>query len=112
MTPGGRLTASYSATLQATGGSGSKSWSVVSGALPGGLTLDGSTGAISGTPTSAGTFGVTVKVTDKDGDSDEADIRIAKEMGWESELGEEEAAEQERRIDEMNRAVPGTDPVC
>ncbi|HKP04563.1 MAG TPA: hypothetical protein VJU77_14525 [Chthoniobacterales bacterium] len=44
------------------------------------------------------------ELLEKYGDSDEADAVIAREMGWERELGEEEAEEQERRIDEMNRA--------
>ncbi len=44
------------------------------------------------------------ELLEKYGDSDEADAIIAKEMGWERELTEEEADEEERRIEEMNRA--------
>ena len=40
------------------------SWSLVSGTLPTGLTLNVSTGAISGTPAAAGTSTVTLKVQD------------------------------------------------
>jgi hypothetical protein len=61
--PAGVTNTSYSATLAATGGKTSYSWSVSSGALPTGLTL-GSSGQISGTPTAAGTFSFTVRVTD------------------------------------------------
>ncbi len=39
-------------------------WSITAGALPGGLTLNGTSGAIGGTPTTPGTFTFTVKVTD------------------------------------------------
>jgi hypothetical protein len=54
----------YSATLQASGGAGSLTWSLASGSsLPAGLSLSAA-GAISGTPTAAGTTTFTVKVTD------------------------------------------------
>ena len=59
----GVVGASYSASLAATGGTGSISWSVTTGSLPGGLTLSGS-GGISGTPTAAGTTNFTVTATD------------------------------------------------
>jgi len=53
----------YIATLQATGGAGTLTWSVSSGALPTGLSLS-SSGAISGDPTVSGTFTFTVQATD------------------------------------------------
>jgi len=53
----------YSASLAASGGTGSISWSVTTASLPGGLTLSGS-GNISGTPTAAGTTNFTVTATD------------------------------------------------
>jgi hypothetical protein len=55
--------ASYSATLQASGGAGTLTWSMAGGALPTGLSLSGS-GAITGTPTVSGTFTFTVQVLD------------------------------------------------
>jgi VCBS repeat-containing protein len=55
---------SYSQTLAATGGSGTYTWSITSGSLPSGLSLASSTGAITGTPTTAGTSNVTFKVAD------------------------------------------------
>jgi len=51
---GGIAGSSYSASLVATGGTPGFTWSIVSGALPAGLTLNPNTGAITGTPT-AGT---------------------------------------------------------
>jgi hypothetical protein len=62
--PGGTVGAAYSQTLAATGGTGALSWSITAGALPGGLLLAPSTGNISGTPTTAGTFNFTATATD------------------------------------------------
>ena len=57
------VSAVYSQTLAATGGTTPYTWSVSAGALPSGLTLS-SAGVISGTPTAAGTFNFTVRVRD------------------------------------------------
>ena len=43
------------------------SWTVETGTLPTGLTLNSSNGVLSGTPTVTGTFPITVKVTDTNG---------------------------------------------
>jgi hypothetical protein len=53
----------YGTTLQATGGISPYAWSLASGSLPIGLTLDAD-GSICGTPTAAGTFHFTAEVTD------------------------------------------------
>jgi hypothetical protein len=45
-----------------------------------------------------------MELLDKYGDSDEAEAKIAREMGWERELTEEEAEEEQHRIEEMNAA--------
>jgi uncharacterized protein (TIGR03437 family) len=64
--PGTSVSATYAAQLTAAGGTPPyNNWLVVSGTLPGGLTLSPTTGAILGVPLTAGnfTFGVTVKDT-------------------------------------------------
>src|SRR5262249_3766212 len=58
--PDGTLSATYNQTISATGGSGSYTFSKLSGNLPPGLTLT-SNGGLSGKPTTAGSFTFTVK---------------------------------------------------
>jgi hypothetical protein len=60
------LNVPYSLALAATGGDASYSWAVTAGSLPAGLSL-ASGGTLSGTPTIAGTFPITITVTDTDG---------------------------------------------
>lgn len=62
--PSGTAGAAYSAGLAATGGSPAYTWSITSGQLPGGMTLDVASGVISGTPTASGTYNFMAKVTD------------------------------------------------
>ena len=62
--PAGAVGTAYTATLQAAGGTSPYTWAVTTGTLPAGLTLAGSTGVISGTPTAAGTSTLTFTVTD------------------------------------------------
>lgn len=56
----------YSSEITVTGGAPPYTFEVISGVLPDGLSLDPSTGAITGTPTVAGTFNYVVRVTDSD----------------------------------------------
>lgn len=59
----GALTTAYSAQLAAANGQAPYTWTITSGALPSGLTLD-TTGLIHGTPTQTGVFNPTIMVTD------------------------------------------------
>jgi hypothetical protein len=61
--PAGTVGVSYAQTLGASGGTSPYSWSVSNGSLPAGLSLAAS-GAVSGTPSAAGSSNFTVKVTD------------------------------------------------
>jgi len=72
---GGFVAGSYNATLSATGGSTPYTWSLLSGTLPSGLTLNAS-GSISGTPSLAGSFPFTVQVKDGAGLSASANFTI------------------------------------
>ena len=62
--PGGVVNSAYSATLTATGGVPPYTWSISSGSLPAGVTLNSSAGSISGTPTAKGTSSFTAMVSD------------------------------------------------
>jgi Putative Ig domain len=64
--PVGVVNAAYSDTLTATGGNGAYTWSITNGTLPAGLTLNSSTGIISGVPTAAGSSSFTIQVTDSE----------------------------------------------
>jgi hypothetical protein len=74
--PGGEAGVAYSDQLTVTGGTSPFTWSVSTGTLPPGLTLGASTGLLSGTPTTAGSFTFTVKVTDHSGLSDTDSVTL------------------------------------
>jgi uncharacterized protein YhjY with autotransporter beta-barrel domain len=60
--PGGTAGTAYNQPLSASGGNSPYSFAITSGSAPAGVTLTG--GALSGTPTLAGTFNFTVTATD------------------------------------------------
>ncbi|MCB1225566.1 MAG: putative Ig domain-containing protein, partial [Verrucomicrobiales bacterium] len=68
--PNGTVNTAYSQTLSVTGGTSPYTWSVSSGTLPAGLTLNLSTGVISGTPTSTSAASFTIAVVDAYGCGD------------------------------------------
>ena len=79
--PGAVSGVRYSAALQATGGTPPYNWKVTKGSLPRGLTLNATTGVISGKPIGKpGTFSFTVTVTDHAGATASRDLSI-KETG-------------------------------
>jgi hypothetical protein len=65
--PNGAVGTFYSFTLTRLGGVGTVAWSIISGALPPGVTLGAASGTLSGTPTSSGTFNFTVQALDSNG---------------------------------------------
>ena len=62
--PGGTVGTAYGAFVSATGGLAPYAWTIVAGSLPAGLSLNAASGAISGTPSMAGSSAFTVQVTD------------------------------------------------
>jgi large repetitive protein len=62
--PPATLGTPYSLGLGAEGGSGTRAWSIGSGRLPPGLTLDSPTGAITGSPTAVGVYRFRVRLSD------------------------------------------------
>jgi hypothetical protein len=73
--PGGNVSVAYAQSLQATGGDGSYTWSLVAGSLPNGVDL-AAAGGLSGTPTVAGTSSFTVQVRSGDGQSATGGVSI------------------------------------
>lgn len=75
--PSGQVGVSYSTALLAVGVTGSPTWTVTGGSLPTGLALAPTTGIISGTPTTAGTYNFLVQVADSaDGTSPQQPFSI------------------------------------
>src|SRR6185295_1833071 len=64
--PNGTAGSPYSQTFTQTSGIGVITWSVT-GTLPAGITLNTSTGVLSGTPTQTGSFPITITATDANG---------------------------------------------
>ena len=62
--PNARRNKNYNRTLAATGGTTPYTWTLASGSLPPGLSLNGNTGVISGRATTLGQYPFTVRVTD------------------------------------------------
>jgi large repetitive protein len=83
--PSGVAGSGYSQALTASGGSGPYAFSLISGSLPPGLSL-ASGGTISGTPTQAGTYAFTVRVTGGGGVAGTRafSLRVALALGPES----------------------------
>ncbi len=64
--PPGKLGLPYSHTFPTSGGTAPYVFTIESGTLPPGLTLDAATGIVSGTPTTSGVYVFTIRATDAD----------------------------------------------
>lgn len=72
----GLVARDFSFTLEATGGTTPYAWTVSSGSLPSGLSLNSSTGAITGAPTSAGITIFSITVTDDNSATDVQEVTM------------------------------------
>lgn len=75
--PHGTVGTVYQQTVTATGGNAPLTWSLAAGTLPGGLALNASSGLLSGTPTAAGTFNITILAVDAVGGADSRAFALA-----------------------------------
>ncbi|WP_338679377.1 putative Ig domain-containing protein [Janthinobacterium sp. TB1-E2] len=62
--PGATIAMAYSQNLSAANGTAPYTYAITSGALPAGISLNTSTGLLSGTPTASGTFNFAARATD------------------------------------------------
>ena len=62
--PSGTVGSNYSCRILGAGGTTPYTWSISSGSLPGGLSINSTTGFITGNPTASGPFNFTVHVAD------------------------------------------------
>jgi hypothetical protein len=73
----GKVGRDYRASFKTKGGLGPLTWSITSGALPDGLSFDSCAGVISGIPSEAGEFPLTVQVTDPLGGVDVQNLTVS-----------------------------------
>nr|WP_234902099.1 putative Ig domain-containing protein [Agrobacterium rubi] len=75
--PAGTVGTAYSQTVSVSGGTSPYSYALTSGSPPAGLSLNTSTGVISGTPTTGGSFTFTVTATDANSATGSANYTLA-----------------------------------
>lgn len=71
----------YSSTLHANGGVGPFTWVMTSGILPSGLSLNSTTGIISGLPTAVSSANFSVQVTDSESPAQQASANLSLAIG-------------------------------
>lgn len=74
--PTGTLGQAYNTTLTAAGGSAPYSFTIIAGQLPPGLNFNTGNGTISGTPTQAGNYQITFRVTDTQSGTAQATLNL------------------------------------
>ena len=74
--PKAQVGAAYSSAITAAGGTSPYTYSIVSGALPGGIALGSASGSLTGTPTAEGSFSFTVAVSDQYGNTTSSSYSI------------------------------------
>jgi hypothetical protein len=74
--PDGVVGTPYHQTIAVNGSQPPNTWSISAGSLPPGLSIAPSTGVLSGTPTTAGTYNFTVRVVDQRNDNDSQALSI------------------------------------
>ena len=74
--PNATVGANYGAQLSASGGVAPYAWHVVGGSLPQGISLDSASGALSGSPASAGSFSFAAQVSDSSSQSSQQQLTL------------------------------------
>jgi hypothetical protein len=74
--PSGKVGTAYSSHMQSRGGKAPFHWKIASGKLAPGLTLNGASGAVTGKPTTKGSFSCVVQATDAESPPKVADISV------------------------------------
>ena len=107
--PAGTEQAAYSHTLAAEGGVTPYTWSLLSGSLPPGLSLNETTGEISGSPSASGGYTFTVRATDSQPlfDNQQLAITIAAAEGGGGSLSFYEDAEDGNLTADPSWNAPG-----
>lgn len=77
--PKAYLDSEYDHQLQTSGGNPPAAWTILSGSLPSGLSMNPS-GRITGTPTNAGSFPLTLRATDLQGTIQQVSLTLAVDM--------------------------------
>jgi hypothetical protein len=75
--PTGKVGSPYASRMQSRGGKAPFHWKIASGKLAPGLTLNPTSGAVTGTPTTKGTFNSLVQATDAESPPKTADISVS-----------------------------------
>ncbi len=74
--PNGKVGSPYAATIVTSGGTAPYTWTLGSGTLPPGITIDQSKGILKGTPTTAGIYNFYVLTRDNAGDTTAAEFGV------------------------------------